>query len=118
MAIDSPFVIHTELSLQGIEIGLRKLEKRLSRFKLGKRPIRVVDNKNIDIANRKMAQLEATNKRLRQQITKTNVALKGTAKAANQTKNAFTDVARRVFVWGSMAAVIFGALQNLKELEF
>ncbi len=119
---DAPFIITTELDLAGITAGLAALQQKLATFKA---PI-INFGVNTSSVTRNVALVDQYGKALGQAtmdgeklvVTQGRLgdATSRVAKSTKEVKNAMGDVARRVFVWGSMSAVIFGALQNMRQL--
>jgi len=112
---DAPFIITTQIDTKGIKAGLAEIEALLVKFNPKGSFNSLINTKELDVAKSKVKQLTL-------ELNKTKAALEkaatNTGRLATNTKktsNALADVSRRVFVWGSMSALIFGALQNLKE---
>jgi len=122
----APFVITTQLDMAGIEAGLSKLTTRLASYNAsgggatGGRTSTTgvpgnLDPKKIKGAETAVGGLNTRVTRGTRAIGRANLMTQQFNRTGHQTKNMLVDVGRRVFVWGSAAALIFGALQNMKE---
>lgn len=111
----APFIIMSQLDTTGIKIGLKEIEALLFNFNPKASFDKVINVKELQAAKMQIKQLEAQIGTLNTKLAK---AANNTGRLATNTKktsNALADVSRRVFVWGTMSALIFGALQNMKE---
>lgn len=115
------FRIKTSLDLRGIEKDLEELRKKLQKFKIKTNTKDATqDIKELENAIQGLnAQFTAMNQKMTGMARKLKTTTKQTGKlntGLKQTKNALVDVSRRVFIWGSMSAAIFGTIVAIKEL--
>jgi len=114
----APFIITTAIDTKGLEAGLTQITAKLKAYKPGAAAnlkFDPVDPKKIKEGGNAVQDLGKKTKTAGGHIGTATTNVKNFNKAAGQTKNALADVSRRVFVWGSMAALIFGAFIKLKE---
>ena len=112
---DAPFIITTQIDQAGIDIGLRLIAAKLQKFDPKANFKDLFNTKQLTQFDGKVKQLTANVSKLKGQLGGAATSTKKLADNTKKTSNALADVSRRVFVWGSMSALIFGALQNLKD---
>lgn len=127
MAESAPFIITTQLDLAGINAGLVLLSTKLAKFNAQIVPAAAgagaaatgapggLKPKVIKDSGTAMGGLGRSTGQMSGQMRRANRLLEQHNNQLGQTSNLLGDVSRRVFVWGAAAALIFGALSNLKE---
>ena len=116
MSEDRPkFLIETDIDISKLKTGFADIEKRA---KAAAAKVASVGGgtSSMHEAESRTSKFKTSMSRLVTTIGKTNQPLTVMEKDLVRVSNSMQDVSRRVFVWGSMSAVIFGALQGLHEM--
>lgn len=117
---DNRYVIGTGLDLEGIVTDLGKLSNIIRKYSPTKAVQAITIDKNassdIQKASSYMTEYAKNNQIAATNTDKATKSANRFAFGARGMSNAMADVARRVFIWGSLSAAIFGSLSALKQL--
>ncbi len=109
-----------KLDLTDIKKGLGQIRKDIeatnTSLSQGKGISPGLDAKQLQDVQKKLGDIPPLVAKTNAGVADTGDKVKNLNVGLAQTSNLFADVARRVFVWGSLSAAIFGALQSMKEL--
>ncbi len=109
-----------KLDLTDIKKGLGQIRKDIeatnTSLSQGKGISPGLDAKQLQDVQKKLGDIPPLVAKTNAGVADTGDKVKNLNVGLAQTSSLFADVARRVFVWGSLSAAIFGALQSMKEL--